>query len=74
MLIGFSQLGQIKTAEGFKGREGVADRPMQRGRQQSLHLLTVVLLGVIKPLLAMGLGLAALVEGHQGVFRQVIEQ
>ena len=47
---------------------------MQRGRQQPLHLLTVVLLGVIKPLLAMGLGLTALIEGHQGVFRQVIKQ
>ena len=35
---------------------------MQCWRQQALHLIAVVLLGVIKPLLAMGHGLAALIE------------
>ncbi len=73
MLIGFSQFRQIKASECLQGFNRFADRPMQCWRQQALHLIAVVLLGVIKPLLAMGHGLAALIEHHQGVLRQVIQ-
>ena len=72
--VGFMQLGQVEAAEAFSLSQGLLGRAMQRTRQGRQLLLLEVVLGMVKPLLAVSQAMAALIDGHQTVVGQVIEQ
>ena len=72
--VGFMQLGQVEAAEAFSLSQSQLGRAMQRTRQGGQLLLLEMILGMVKPLLAVSQAVAALIDGHQTVVGQIVEQ
>ena len=84
MTVLLQEFRQVEAGESFGSGIGLPDLPVQQRRPELIPLLlgktafssdfSMVIRGVIKPLLAMGQAMAPLIDDDTGGARQVIKQ
>ena len=84
MVVFLQQFREVKPAETLGSVVGLGDRAVQEGRPELIPFLfgkaafgghfTVVIRGMVQPLLTVGQAMASFIDDHCCGLRQVIEQ